>query len=216
MGTINKLLIVSVLLLSLSTVQAQPVRLSEEEKSEIAERIIQKVVAFQDNLATIASRENSVEVKDNSVKSTLELFIGKGEPYYYYEYEDESLLVKKYSTGVKMQTSSRSGKKNPPTLMKRYLERMKGMLSYSDIVIESADAVKVGEIYRETDDRYITTATFCQHFVGYNEGGYEIYDDYTLKTVRVYIDKKEIVTPDGKEIIWIAQLGDMIVVETWY
>lgn len=185
-------------------------KLSDEDKELISERIRQKLDSFQDNLSMIAGK-NEDDLKNRALKSCLELFIEKGEPYLEYG-SNSSTPIK--NSGVKMQTSSRNGQKRTQ-LMKSYLNRMKGMLNYTNIVIEAADAVKVGDIYRQSDGRYISTATICQHFIGFREN-YKVYEDYTLKTVKIYIDKEEIMTPDGKQIAWLIKLGDMSVLETWY
>ena len=188
-------------------------KLSDEDKELITERIKQKLDSFQDDLSMIAGR-NDEDLKNRAVKSCLELFVEKGEPYIEYIILN-GVSTPNRNTGVKIQTSSRNGQKRTPQLMKKYLDRMKGMLNYTNIVIEAADAVKVGDIYRQSDGRYISTATICQHFIGFREN-YKVYEDYTLKTVKIYIDKEEIMTPDGTQIAWLIKLGDMNVLETWY
>lgn len=99
--------------------------------------------------------------------------------------------------------------------MRTYLNRLKNMLGYTDILIESADAVKVGEIFPErSTGRYYSTATICQHFVGYRDG-YKVYEDYTVKTVKIYIEPDIVNLPDGELTIWKIQLGDVAAIDTW-
>lgn len=210
------ILIIAAIVLAATTsnLYAQSERLSNEDKQEMKERIEQKLVEFQDYLGMIASAKSSNEIKDKAISSALDMFIGKGKPYQSWDgYNDEPI----YNSGVKMQTSSTSGRKRSQ-LMSSYLARLKGMIGgrYGDIVIEAADGVKVDDIQMTSDGRYISTAYICQRFCGYSESGYKIYEDYTIKKIKIYIDKKDVVTPVGNKVMWIIQLGDMSVIETWY
>lgn len=213
MKFIKSLAVVSACLAFSICTNAQ-IRLDDETKETLQVAIKHKLDFFQDQLASIASRNTSPVNKDRAIKSTLELFIGKGGPYV--TYSGNNYTIKEPNTGVKMQTSSINNRPAKSQLMKKYLERMKGMLNYTDIIIESADAVKVGDIYPEPGSkRYYTTASICQHFVGYRDG-YKVYEDYTVKKVKVYIEPELIDMPTGEqEVYWKAQLGDMVVTETW-
>ncbi len=209
MKTIKYLLIVASALLFGYTAQAQ-VRLSEEEKESLQVAVKQKLDFFQDQLTLIAARRSSMEIKNQAVKATLALFIGKGEPYTVY---DNGREIR--NTGVKMQTSSVNSTRKSTQLMKTYLNRLKNMLGYTDIVIDSADAVKVGDIFREQGTgRYVSTATICQHFAGYRDG-YKVYEDYTVKTVKIYIEPDVVNLPDGEMTVWKIQLADIYAGETW-
>lgn len=189
------------------------VKLTDEEKETLQIAVKQKLDYFQDQLGTIASKKTSPENKDRAIKSTLSLFIGNGEPYVIYGGINNTEEIQ--NDGVKMQTSSVNSRAKKSQLMKRYLVRLKGMLGYTDIIIESADAVKVGDIYPEPGtNRYYSVASICQHFVGYRDG-YKVYEDYTVKKVKIYIEPKVLQLPDGEQVLWKLQLGDMIATETW-
>ena len=189
------------------------VRLTDEEKETLQVAVKQKLDYFQDQLGTIASKKTSPENKDRAIKSTLALFIGKGEPYTTYSGYNNSVEI--VNDGVKMQTSSVRSHATKSQLMKRYLNRLKGMLGYTDINIESADAVKVGDIHLEPGtNRYNSVASICQHFVGYRDG-YKVYEDYTVKKVKIYIEPEILQLPDGEQVLWKIQLGDMVATETW-
>lgn len=189
------------------------VRLTDEEKETLHIAAKQKLDYFQDQLGVIASQNVSPENKDRAIKSTLALFIGKGEPYVMNggEYNTEEII----NDGVKMQTSSVNSRATKSQLMKRYLVRLKGMLGYTKIIIESADAVKIGDIHPEPGTkRYYSVASICQHFVGYRDG-YKVYEDYTIKKVKIYIEPEVLELPDGEQVLWKIQLGDMVTTETW-
>lgn len=205
---------------AICTINAEPSELSDneeltqEEKAELSLKIKQNLEDFQDYLRTITSNDVSSEVKDMAVENALNLFIGKGKPYITYDpYSNDKI----WNDGVKMQTSSSRGTKRIQ-LMSNYLNRLKGMIGgiYSKIIIESADAVKVDDIYATGDGRYMCTATICQHFCGYGENGYVQYEDWTTKKIKIHIDKTTIVTPDGEKNIWKIRLGDMSVIDTWH
>lgn len=212
MKTVNKITLLIVCLLISLFANAQ-IKLSKEEKETLQNVAKQKIDFFQDQLSAIASSKISPENKNRAVKSTLSIFIGKGEPYV--TYGGDNFTEEEHNSGVKMQTSSINSRAKKAQLMKKYLERMKGMLNYTEVVIESSDAVKIGDIYLDpATNRYISTASFCQHFAGYRDG-YKVYEDYTVKKVKIYIDPSIVELPDGKHTVWLVQLGDMSVVETW-
>ena len=188
--------------------------LTQEEKTELSLKIKQNLEDFQDYLRTITSNDVSSEVKDMAIENALNLFIGKGKPYIMYDpYSNDKI----WNEGVKMQTSSSRGTKRVQ-LMSTYLNRLKGMIGgiYSKIIIESADAVKVDDIYATGDGRYMCTAIICQHFCGYSENGYVQYEDWTTKKIKIHIDKTTIAIPDGEKNIWKIRLGDMNVIDTWH
>ncbi len=206
----TKLLIIALLSTCFSFSAQAQVRLSEEEKETLKVAVKNKLDFFQDQLTLIAARRAGAEPKEQAVKATLALFIGKGEPYTVYENGRE---VK--NTGVKMQTSSVNRSSKRTLLMKSYLRWLKNQTTYSDILIESADAVKIGEIFPErSTGRYYSTATICQHFVGYRDG-YRVYEDYTVKTVKIYIEREVVDLPDGELTVWKIQLADITTVDTW-
>ena len=206
----TKLLIIALVSACFSFSAQAQVRLSEEEKETLKVAVKNKLDFFQDQLTLIAARRAGAEHKEQAVKATLALFIGKGEPYTVYENGRE---VK--NTGVKMQTSSVNRSSKRTQLMKSYLRWLKNQTIYSDILIESADAVKIGEIFPErSTGRYYSTATICQHFVGYRDG-YRVYEDYTVKTVKIYIERDVVDLPDGELSVWKIQLADITTVDTW-
>jgi hypothetical protein len=96
-----------VLAATTSNLYAQSERLSDEDKNEMKERIVQKLTDFQDYLGMIVKEDNREETKDKAISAALELFIGKGKPYDSWDENGKYI----YNSGVKMQTSSTSGKK---------------------------------------------------------------------------------------------------------
>lgn len=214
MKTIKYLLIAAALFFGYSA-QAQ-VRLSDEEKESLQIAVKQKLDFFQDQLTLIAASRTSMEIKNQAVKSTLALFIGKGDPYTVYENNGRAVQ----NTGVKMQTLSVNSSVKRSQLMKTYLNRLKNMLGYADnILIESADAIKIGEIFPEKGTgRYYATATICRHFVHTLDSG-DVIHDYTVHTVKFYVDPDFLdsseVNIEGIGIVPKILLGDVSAIDTW-
>lgn len=191
-------------------VLAQQVTLSEEDKGELQIRVKQKIEDFQMHLGTIASKAGVTELsKDKATESALELFIGKGQSY---EYTDDYGNRKKHDP-VKMQTSNRY-RKYPPKLMTQYLKSLRN-LTYTKVVIEAADAVRVDNIFETSDGKYEAVAYFSQKFCGYRDGKL-VYNDVTEKKVKIYVEKETVPTPTGPDqVIWQVLLGDIYVVNTY-
>ncbi|MDE6523222.1 MAG: hypothetical protein K2L17_10415 [Muribaculaceae bacterium] len=189
--------------------------LTEEDKEQVKERIIDKLEDFQFWLGEIANKKNSQKVRTDALKSNIVLFIGKCDPYTVTNHKTGELEVKE---AVKMQTSSvRNGKevKNPPQRMKQYLYNILNNETYSNIKIEQADAVRVDNIRQVGDGEYEAVAYFCQYFTGYRgEENYVAYSDYTEKAVRISIGLEEVRHAGKTEKIIKIKLGDMKVALT--
>ena len=62
----------------------------------------------------------------------------------------------------------------------------------------------------------MATAHILQHFIGYGKDGTRIqYEDYTAKTITVYIERLEILTPEGYDYQWDILLGDVDCDDIW-
>jgi hypothetical protein len=210
MYKMKSLFIFVCLLLCQQSVFAQQVTLSEEDKGELQIRVKQKIEDFQMHLGTIASKAGISEAsKDAATVSALELFIGKGQSY---EYIDD-YGNRRMHEPVQMQTSGRGGRQYPPKPMTRYLRNLRN-LTYTKVVIEAADAVRVDNIYQTSDGKYEAIAYFCQNFCGYRDGRL-VYNSWDEKKVKIYIDKQVVPTPSGADqVIWQVLLGDIHVVNT--
>lgn len=193
-----------------ATIQAQT--LTDNQKVLLQERVKQKVEEFQYSLSQIVNAQNSHKIRSEHVELLTNLFIGKCEPYKYY---DENLGKEVKSKGVKMQTSSVNHSYKSRQLMKDYIYKLynpetgETELRYSKITIESASAVRVDNIER-VGDHYECVAYFCQKFIGYRDGNV-VYSDVTSKKVRCYIKS---IDTDKNGTTWDAKLGDMYVIST--
>ncbi|MBQ6063476.1 MAG: hypothetical protein IJK87_07570 [Prevotella sp.] len=206
---------ISLLVLCIITtnVQAQnESELTESQKREFRLRVKQKVEEFQNGLKKIVNNELSRKARTEHVANTLQLFIGEGEKYSYY---DEELDRRIESNGVKMQTSSVNQERTQSQLLKKYIYKLydpstgKSSLPYTKIQIDSASAVRVDNIYK-VGDHYECVAYFAQKFIGYRDGKVW-YSDKTGKKIRCFIRKIDL--PTG-EALFEAKLGDIYVLYT--
>lgn len=205
------------------------VDLSEAEKEILKDRIIEKLDSFQEELKIIGNRKssrnpngNSDVTCNNAMTEAKLLFMGDGETVatepnywgrsgYYHSYENGGSIVEK----VDMQTSSKSGSSNEQ-LMAKYLKAIYDKVNsrYDKIVIERAGGVRVDNISKLANGKYIATAHILQKFEG-SRDGYVLYRDYTKKEVVIYIEGEEIITPEGRVWNWVILLEDILVEETW-
>lgn len=182
--------------------------MTDTEKEELQIRAAEKINTFVGYLGTIGSKDVSDILKDEAVKSALELFIGKG---YNYTYEDDYGNRITHDP-VTMQTTGRNGRKYRPKRMTLYLDNLR-KLPYSKVVVESADAVRVDQITETEDGKYKAIAYYFQKFIGMRDGKV-VYQDYTQKKLTIYIERRQIDTPVGTENVWVIQLGDVSAQET--
>lgn len=186
--------------------------LTPSQKVEFQNRVKQKVEEFQEALSRIVNKDLEHKIRKESVTALLQLFMGEGEPYDYY---DEEADMRIHSTGVRMQTSSIYRTNAQSQKLKNYIYKLYdpntglSSLPYTKIVIESASAVRVDNI-EKVGDHYECIAYFSQKFIGYRDGRVG-YSDVATKKIRCYINHIDI--PTGKRI-FEAKLGDIYVLST--
>ena len=205
------------------------VDLTESEKEILKDRIIEKLDSFQEELKIIGNRKgdrnpngNSDATCNNAMREAKLLFMGDGEIVatepnywgragYYHSYENGGSIVER----VDMQTSSKSAS-TKSQLMAEYLKAIydKVYSRYNKIVIERAGGVRVDNITKLDNGKYIATAHILQKFEGYKDG-YLLYKDYTKKEVVIYIEGEEIITPEGRIWSWVILLEDILDEDTW-
>jgi hypothetical protein len=177
--------------------------LSDEEMVAFKERIGRMLETFLNDLSLIGSkdRENTIEVKQAVIKSTLRLFINNGEAY-----RDTYGNLKK---APHMQVSAlRNGvevKNNLP--IKTYLNNLMN-IRYQKVTITQAETFHLSNLYK-VDDHYEATATYFQYFRG-ERGDGSVYSDTTKKTIRIIVQVEEVYG----EKTYVVRFGDIDVVMT--
>lgn len=192
--------------------------LDQSELDAVTERIIQKVDDFQVAVQDLARIGNmSVSAKQELSAQTIKLFIGDGKPYHVKDLYGRDTI----HSAVTMSTISSKYKgrrtRQPMVsylqmLVKRSMDRT---YRYKKVIIEAADAVRVDNLSKVGDGRYIATAHILQHFVGFRGDGMKMYEDYTAKTITIYINRFEQTTPDGEIKYWDIKLGDIDCNDIW-
>jgi hypothetical protein len=181
--------------------------LTENDKKELQDRVKIKVEEFQQYLSDIVNNNLTNSQRENSITSALALFIGKGGAYY---------VTNEYGQNerrnpVRMQISSVNHSATRWFKMTKYLlNQYNNINGYGKVKIESADVVRVDNIYKVGENRYQAVAYFSQKYVAYRDGELAYGPDVTSKKVIVYISAIEI--PGG--YVWDAKLGDVYVTST--
>lgn len=165
------------------------------------QRAQQKVAQMNDYISFLADKSKSLDTRNYYRGQALNLFIEKGEPF-----EEEGI----HNTGVKMETTSKYSKKPSRRLMKNYFTGLIE-LRYSKVSIQSTkvNEIKISDLQKIDDNKYVCTAYYEQIFVGERDGKI-VYKDRTRKKVKIYILSEE--TIDGEE--FIVLLGDVTALET--
>ena len=185
------------------------VDLTEAQKELLRQRVVQKVEEFTASLSRMVDPELSNNLRTENQTKLLSLFMEKGQPY-----ETEEDGITKHNTGVKMMTSSVNRTSTTSSLLRVYVKRLydpatgRSKMRYSKISIQTANAIRVDNIYKE-GDRYVCMAYFYQDFVGYIDNRIA-YKDRTCKKIKCYITPMNI--PGGTA--FDVKLGDITVVST--
>ncbi len=207
---------------------AEALGVSLDELEAVTGRIKEKVEEFQSNLQDMAGRGKvSLDNKNKLREYTLKLFIGEGSSYLVkedvFDPKGSFMGVREYKhEAVKMGTiNSKYNKKRLYFPMTTYLSNLiKRSESpkdrYKEILIEAADAVRVDGLRKgNSEGEFITTAHIIQRYVGYLHDGIHFYEDYTAKSITIYIKRHEILTPEGYDYYWEIRLGDVDCDDIW-
>ena len=185
-------------------------------RKELEMRVKQKIEDFQLYLGIMGSRKTSSTQKNTAVSNAKELFIGKCEKYYYHDLDVKGNKIgqQKLHDAVTMQTSVR-GRKRPPKPMKDYFTELCNKQAYTELIIESADAVRVDNLQQTAPGRYEGVAYYYQKYSGYRDKQL-VYQDKDWKKVHIYVEAVNIPSPSGSRKIWKVMLGDVSVLQTSY
>lgn len=201
---------------------ANDLGIQEDELADVKERIVEKVDDFQRWLQSLAGRGNvSHNTKMEIYDQTLRLFIGEGKSYKIEVPNTYGGFSEQINPAVTMSIiNSKYNKIRTKQPMTTYLTNLikrseTPNYRYSQILIEAADAVRVDNFSRRGDGRFTATAHILQRFVGYGKDGRLQYQDYTAKTITIYIDRVEIITQEGIDYYWDIRLGDVDCDDIW-
>lgn len=181
--------------------------LTQEDMEQLLVQTQLKVNQFNGYISFIAKKEKYSSLrqqqeieknKDAYIQQALKLFIGGGE-----DYIDE---YGNHQPAPIMQVSCllRNGKTRiNDRKIGIYLNNLKNM-RYTEVKVTAGDAYFCSEARQIGENKYMTTLSYRQFFVGKIDGRV-VYGDKTDKTITVYIEKKIV---DGRSI-WTVLLGDI-------
>lgn len=168
---------------------------------QIQRRAAEKVGQMNDYIAFMANKNKKSNTRIYYKKKALNLFVGCGE-----SYEEDGVSKE----GVQMEVTSVNRKTKSRRLMKSYFQSLID-LGYNQVSITSTDIanIKVSQLQKIGENRYVCTCYFEQAFVGYRDG-IPVYRDITRKHVKCYVYAEE--TENGTE--YMVLLGDVTADET--
>ncbi len=207
-----------------SQVTATSDNLSGEDLENVAVEIKKKVKNFQRCVGNLAGNDYSHGEKVNIRERALVMFMGEGERYQQLVPTREGYDTVWHNAVVMGSAPSKNNKnlrKYEP--MKDYLSRLirnseDRNYRYKKVVIEGADVVTLSNFRKVGDGRYIAAAHYLQKYTGYYSADMvrAAYQDYTAKTIMIFINLIEIEQKDGTTgFYWQIKLGDVECDDVW-
>ncbi|HOX78515.1 MAG TPA: hypothetical protein PLW31_10815 [Bacteroidales bacterium] len=184
-----RLLIISVILLSFTAIQAQD-NLSKQRKMAIDSLALEKVRDLSKYISIIGSKETPFSEANRVIERTLELF----------------------TDDAKMGVSSIYREEIKYYPVREYLQRLMA-LNYDKINITWYNIEYISDLELQPDGRYVGVITIYQRFEGTTEEGMK-YMDTTKKDITVYVEKKQTQISGRLIDFWDVLLGDIRVAET--
>lgn len=185
--------------------------LTNKQQEEIRMRVINAVESFQGSLSVIVDNQKSHAIRKEHVNSALNLFIGNGEQYSYFDEETGKQIT---NSAVRIEFSDMKGEMKRSQLLKKYIYRLynpqtgKTMLPYHNQNIVAADAVVCDNVIKVGDHYECIAYYHVKYLRRFNERN--LFSDSLTRKIRCYISPIEL--PNG-EVIFPVKLGDIYTVE---
>ena len=185
-----KILMISVLILSISSAVVAQENLSKQRKAAIDSLALEKVRDLSKYVSIIGSKETAFSEANRVIERTLELF----------------------NEDAQMGVSSINHEEIKYYPIRKYLERLMA-LNYDKINITWYNIEYISDLELQPDGRYVGVITIYQRFEGTTEDGM-VYKDTTKKDITVYVQKKQTQISGRLIDFWDVLLGDIRVAET--
>lgn len=187
----NKIILIFLALMAVSSITMAQDELSPERKQAIDSLALEKVRDLSKYVSIIGNKNTPWSEANRVIDRAEELFM----------------------QGAEIGVSSLA---RPEVLyynVRNYFERLM-RLNYDRVEIEWYKIEYVSDLQRQPDGTYVGVITIFQRFSGYDREGGLVYQDTTKKDITVYVKRKE--TQIGGRIIgfWDVLLGDIRVKET--
>ena len=188
-------------------------QITEEQQIKFERRVKQTIEEFHVYLSNITNNQLRKDIREECMENLLNLFLGRGEPFDYYEGETNKRI---HCSGVKISILGTNHPTSRTQLLKRYLYKLYNpqtgatASSYSQISIDAVDIIKIENI-QKVDEHYECVACYTQKYVGFRDGR-AVKTDIILKKIKCYLGvNPEITLPTG-ETIFPVKLGDIYAV----
>ena len=204
---VKMLFILMVLLFNCGVFYGQTNDLTQDDMDQLLAQTQLKVNQFNGYISFIAKKERyksaqqQKEIEENKnayIKEALKLFIGGGDAFVDEYGNQQPARIMQVSCLLRNGTVRVKDKK-----IRDYLNSLK-TLNYSDVQVTAGDAFFTSEARQINENKYMTTLSYRQFFVGKRDGKV-VYTDKTDKTITVYIERQVI---DGRTR-WAVLLGDI-------
>lgn len=188
--------------------------LTTEQQSELKKRVKDKVEEFQGYLKNIVNPQVNMILREENVAAALPLFIGNGEKYMTQD-EDGNMISHR---APYMQVSSINRKQKKTIGIAKYLNNLlSNKFGDTEIRMESADVVRVDNIYPIGPNKWECMAYFCQSYVAFKDGKVRYGEtpdgrnEVTRKKIKVQITATDL--PTGEKV-FESKFGDVSVTST--
>lgn len=209
--------IMTILFLMVSSTFAQNcIELDEAANEQISIRVRQEVNLFTNCLSFIVDKTQTLENRDTFKEDALNLFIGKGLPYYDYVLDNEGNVIRRIQrAAVTMEVTSLRNSKPRKKPMADYLTNLVNLANqqiYRSVSIESTNwhDMKVSKLQKIGENRYVCDVYFEQIYISRGNENRLLYTDKTIKRVTCFIEILHLDTGDE----YVIALGDVTAVET--
>lgn len=203
------LYIVATYLFCLNVIGVQAQGISSFDREIIEQRILERVNDFFSYIPEIAGKgagtKDEIKLGKKYIVRALDLFLGEGNPF---EYIDEKGMTKHHVVRVNVS----KGDKVKTLSLKNYLMRLLVMPN-EKISFDKCAAFRIEEEPIVVDSvKYLAIASVV--LVQNDSISDKLYiNDKEAREIKVYVQRKVVMTPDGEDIFWIAKLGDINIKE---
>lgn len=203
--------IIMTVLFSLNDINIQAQEISSFDREIIEQRILEKVNDFFAYIPEIAGKSvrplEERKLAQKYIDKALDLFIGEG---HNYKFIDQTGRERTHEA-VKVTISSNGRVKN--MFLRTYLKRLLSGKSKSRVVFEKCTAMRIDEEPVIVDSvKYLAIASvvLIQNDSVSNQ---LTINDKDASKIKVYVQRKVVLTPEGEDVFWIAKLGDITIKE---
>lgn len=192
------------------------IELDEAANEQISIRVREEVNLFTNCLSFIVDKTQTCENRETFKEDALNLFIGKGLPYYDDVLDTEGNVIRRIQrAAVTMEVTSLRNPKPRKKTMADYLTNLVNLANlkiYRSVSIESTNwhDMKVSKLQKIDENHYVCDVYFEQIYISRGNENRILYTDKTTKRVTCFIEILHLDTGDEYAIL----LGDVTAEET--